>query len=121
MAILIARLSPVRVDDRTAELAGRKARRGESSKPDKVVVKADGLECAPAASGSGLRAIVVDCGGELLHRLQLRQVVCNQGESARSESTQGGYGAGRCIGHGSTNAVSSSQKMVTADRVSAHT
>ena len=102
----------MRASVRADELAGLGTREGVSSKRDKVMVKAAGFERAPAANGSGLRAIVADRGGELLHRLQLRQVACNQDESARTESPHGGYGAGRCIGLGSTSAVSSSQQML---------
>ena len=106
------RSSPAQPGERTDELACRRARKSGSSERGKVVVKADGLEHAPAASGSGLTAIVADRGDEQLHRLQLRQVACNQDESARVESPHGGYAAGRCIGLGWASAVSSSQQML---------
>ena len=106
------RSSPAQPGERTDELACRRARKSGSSERGKVVVKADGLEHAPAASGSGLTAIVANRGDEQLHRLQLRQVACNQGECACAESAYGGYGAGRFIGLGSTSAVSCSQRML---------
>ena len=102
----------MRADGRADELAGSECQKRSSGERDKVVGDISGLESAPEASGSGLRAIVADRGGELLHRLQLRQVACNQGESARAESAYGAYGAGRCVGLGSASALGSSQQML---------
>ena len=102
----------MRADGHADELAGSECQKRGSGERDKVVGDISGLESAPAASGSGLRAIVADHGGELLHRLQLRQVACNQGESACAGSAYGGYGAGRFNGLGSTSAVSCSQRML---------
>ena len=70
MAHWIARSSPVRVGVRADELAGLRTRAGGSSKRGKVMVRAAGFERAPAANGSGLRAIVADRGDEQLHELQ---------------------------------------------------
>ena len=61
---MFARSSPVRAGDRADELAGLRTRADGSTKRDKVMVKAAGFERAPAANGSGLRAIVADRGDE---------------------------------------------------------
>ena len=60
----IVSLCAVRASVRADELAGLGTREGGSSKRDKVMVKAAGFERAPAANGSGLRAIVADRGDE---------------------------------------------------------
>ena len=88
-----------------------------------MVVKADGLECAPAASGSGLRAIVADCGGELLDRLQLCQVVCtNRARAPGLRAQMVGTGLGDAMHWARHDKCSEQQSAnVTADRVSAHT
>ena len=108
----IARPPPVRADDRADELAGSEGQQSGSSERGKVMGDVAGLQSAPAASGSGLRAIVADRGGEQQHRQELRQIACNQGESTRAESAYGACGAGRCVGLGSANAVGSSQQML---------
>ena len=71
-----------------------------------------GLANVPAASRSGLRAIVETAADEVVDQLLPGRVACNHGESGGDEVAHGAHGAGTCIGPSAASAVGSSVEML---------
>ena len=109
----------MRAGEHAVKLPGRSTRQGGSSERGEVVVWAVGIESAPVASGSDLKAIVANRGAEQHHLLQLRQVACDHGGSGGHQCAHDGRGAGRCVGRGVTSAVASRLRLLQPTGVTA--